>query len=246
MKKSILTLVGAAALVLAPRTSHAIVITFTPGTPSAIANGGSLASTPGTVGIGEVATYVSGGNGLTGIATCWLSGTACDPGGMPVSSASAASNIDHYWLQYDPGILYSFGSPTSSVVAVAGVDHFGPGEVPGEALEFIVWGSNAAGALLEEGAIVAVYDLGVDAGPGTIITGPGGVMDAATSDDFSSLWKFNGSYSYFVVKSGDHLLTFDSPGEGEIDGLAKPAPEPGSLALLVLGVLGAAAFRRKS
>ena len=108
-------------------SAQAIVISFDPGTPSEILNGGNLMSTPGTVGIAEVGSYVAGGTGLTGIATCWPSGAACDPGGVPVSPAAAASAIDHYWLQGDLGgdapIAFRFAGSYSSIVAVAGIDH---------------------------------------------------------------------------------------------------------------------------
>ena len=212
-KKITLGLIGIAAIavfVLTISTVLAVTITFDAGTPSFIANGGSLATTPGTVPIGPSATYVSGGGTLTGIGTCWPSdGTSgCDPGfPNPVSPAAAASAIDHYWLQYDPPIVYSFPSPQFRVVAVPGIDH---GPLPGEALEFIVWGSSDGAALTEEGAITAVYDAGVDGSLGF----PG------DSNDFSSVWTFNNRYNFFIVKSGDHIAGFSSPNEGEIDGLA--------------------------
>jgi len=212
-------LIGVAALVLTVSVAMAITITFDPGTPSDTATGGSLASTPGTVAIGATASYVSGGSGLTGIATCWPSGAPCDPGGSAVSPSAAASAIDHYWLQYNPPIVYSFTPPQSVVVAVAGIDH---GPTPGESLEFIVWGSNDGVTLSEEGAIIAVFDDGVDGSLGALIIGPGGSTNIGLSDDFSSIWAFNNNYNFFIVTAGDHIAGFSSPGEGEIDGLAVP------------------------
>src|SRR5262245_24599615 len=90
---------------------------------------GLIPITPGTVSIGEVGKYVSGGDGLVGIAATWPFGPA---------PAVAASNIDHYWLQGDPEIVWSFSSAQDKVLAVAGVDH---GPIPQENLEFIIWGS---------------------------------------------------------------------------------------------------------
>ena len=207
-----------AVFALAVSAVLAVTITFDGGTPSDIANGGSLASTPGTVPIGPSATYVSGGAPLTGIATCWPSGAACDPGGSAVTPAAAASAIDHYWLQYDPPIVFSVPSPQWQIVAVPGIDH---GPLPGESLEFIVWGSSDGTALTEEGAITAVYDDGVDGTVGAVITGPGAPhVGVGLSDDFTSVWTFNNRYSFFIVTSGDHIAGFSSPGEGEIDGLA--------------------------
>ncbi len=210
MKKiKLLNLGIMAALGFMANPANAIIIGFDPGTPSDLANSGSLASTPGTVTIGAAASYVSGGGALTGIGTCWPSGSPCDPN-SPVATlpAVAASSIDHYWLQYDPGIVFHFTSPKSEVVAVPGIDH---GPLPGEALEFIVWGSADGTALTEEGAITKVYDDGVD----------GALVGFGPSDDFTSVWTFTGSYQFFIVKSGDHIFGFSSPGEGEFDGLAQ-------------------------
>lgn len=217
MKAKLAILSVMAVFVFMVNPAKAVIITFDPGTPSDIANGGSLASTPGTVTIGAAASYVSGGGPLTGIATCFPSGAVCDPGGVAVPPFAAASAIDHYWLQYNPPIVFSFTSPKSQVVAVAGIDH---GPLPGEALEFIVWGSSDGIALTEQGAITAVFDDGVDGSVGAAIVGPGGATNIGLSDDFSSVWSFNNSYSFFIVTAGDHILGFSSPGEGEIDGLA--------------------------
>ena len=148
-----------------------------------------------------------------------------------MDASSAASNIDHYWLQGSGGspstsnILFSFSAATSEVVAVAGIDE-GP-VLLFDALQFIVWGSNSAGDLLEEGAIKAVFDDGVDPSTeGPFLGGPGATganaisITVGQSDDFSSVWTFRESYTYFVVTPGDHIAGFSSQGEYEFDGLA--------------------------
>ena len=206
-------------------SATAVNILIEPGTPSQTVNGSSIDTLPGVVVIGEEASWVSGGTGLTGIGTCWPSGIACDAGGTAVSPTVAASNIDHYWLQGAGGspatenILFLFSTAISEVVAVAGIDH---GPLPFEALEFIVWGSNAVGDLVEEGAIVAVIDDGVDGSTAPpLLGGPGGTfLTVGETDDFSSVWTFGSSYTHFVVTPGDHIAGIDSPGEYEIDGLA--------------------------
>ncbi len=203
--------------------ANSATVNFIPGSVSHALNGGSLVTTSGTVTIGEVASYVSGGDGLVGRANSW-----------PIASTpvDAASEIgDHQWLQGDPQILFQFTKSLDKVIGVSGIDH---GPVIGEALEWIIWGSNASGDLLEEGAIKAIYDDGVDPLAGVI----------GESDDFSSLWVFNSSYDYFAVTSGTHNLDFSSPGEFEIDGLAA-VPVPAAVWLFGSGLIGLIGIRKK-
>lgn len=187
---------------------------------------GAITVTPGTVAIGEVGQYVSGGDGLEGIAGSW-----------PTSQgfANAASNIDHYWVQGDPAIIWKFSSAERTVLAVPGIDH---GPVPQENLEFILWGSNDLGTW-EEGKILAIYADGVDGASGGV----------GESDDFTSLWGFSKGYQYIKATSGDHLDPhFGSVGEFEIDGVARPGgvPDTGSTCLLMgLGLVTLGALRRK-
>lgn len=185
---------------------------------------GAITVTPGVCCIGEVGEYLRGGDGLVGIAGSYPDGPA---------PAVAASNIDHYWLQGDPEIVWSFSSKWNSVIAVAGVDH---GPVPQENLEFIMWGSNDL-LTWEEGKIKAIYRDGVDPAAGAV----------GESDDYSSLWVFSQGYKYVKATSGDHLIpSFGSVGEFEIDGVARPCPDGGASALLLgfgFGALGL--LRRK-
>lgn len=186
----------------------------------------------GTVSPTTYLSYVSGGNGATG----WADGSTW---GGSTTPAAAMSTADHYWLQYDPAILMYSATPLSSVIAIPAIDHGWTSGNTGEfweAFEFKIYGCSATGCL-EEGKITQVWERGVDD------TGP-----MKNADDWTTQWSFTGSYNYFAVISGDRLVGGPfSPGEGEIDALAAPIPEPETYAMLLagLGLLGFMA-RRKS
>ena len=211
-------------LFLFAKSANAETIFFEPGTPSHDLNGPSLETIPGSIAIGEVGTWKTGGSNVTGFATCFPSGSACDPGGVPVSKQDAASAIDHYWVQGNPVMLVEFQEEISEVVAVPGL-HQGP--VPEEALDFVIYGYDKVEKTYELGAIKAVYDEGVDitqggpivGGPGS--TGPNGIsLTAAESDDFTSVWTFSQPYKFFLVKKGNHLAGDQGDNKWELDGLA--------------------------
>lgn len=133
--------------------------------------------------LGVALTYVSGGNGLTGIADTW----PLDCGGP----AAAASAYDHCWLQFPERIIWKAPSATDSVFAIPGVDH---DPIPYENLEFIIWGSDD-GVTWEEGKIRAIYRDGFDTAATTV----------GKSDDYTSLWGFSKSYVYFSTEGGTHF-----------------------------------------
>ncbi|OFX14660.1 MAG: hypothetical protein A2Z18_05260 [Armatimonadetes bacterium RBG_16_58_9] len=172
--------------------------------------------------LGSPLTYVSGGNGLIGVDGSFP--TLID---TPANRAIAVNSYDHTWMQYDPEILWKSGAPLCQVFAIPGVDH---DPLPGESLEFIIWGSDDAAGAWEEGKILAIYRDGFDTAD-TLV---------GHSDDYTSLWGFDKYYTFFKATSGDHVVGFDSSGEGEIDGLAAPVPEPSALLFLGSG-LGASA-----
>ena len=180
-----------------------------------------------TAPLGTPLTYVSGGDDLTGIG-----------GAFPQAfgPAEAMNNFDHKWLQFEPSILMMSSVLLNEVFAIPGVDH---GPIPQENLEFRIWGSNAAGAMLEEGVIGAIYRDGFDTA--NTFDGP--------SDDYTSLWKFSeGPYDHFLITGGTHFVKTTDPNstEGEIDGLAgKNVPETATLFLLGSGLAGVALLRRK-
>lgn len=191
----------------------------------------------GTVSPGAYLSYVSGGNGTTGVAdgSSWS---------IDSSTPSAAmSTADHHWLQYDPAILVYSPAALSSVLAIPAIDHGWTADNTGpefyEAFEFRIFGSDSTGALIEEGHITSVWAKGVD--------NSGPMMNA---DDWTSQWSFTGVYNYFAVVSGDRLVGGGvpgfSPGEGEIDAIAAiPEPETYAMLLAGLGLVGFAARRRK-
>lgn len=177
--------------------------------------------------LGTALTYLSGGDGLVGLGSSYPN-VGSDPTGV--------NAYDHYWQQFDPAIVWGSRTALSSVFAIPGIDH---GPSPGENLEFIIWASND-GVSWQEGRIGAIYRDGFD----TANTALG------HSDDYTSLWSFDGSFTMFRATSGDHLDPhYGSTGEGEIDALAAPAPipEPETYALFAagLGVLGFVSRRQK-
>jgi hypothetical protein len=192
----------------------------------------------GTVEVGSVLSYVSGGNGVQGTAS---------GGGYAITgdtTAAALAAVDHIWAQYDPGIWFSSAFATSSVLAIPAIDHgwtIGNTGEFWEPFEFKVFGCAVSGDPTSciEGIMTDVWTKGVD--------------DAGASknaDDWTSRWAFNSSYNYFLVTSGDRLE--DGPwsaGEGEIDALAIQVPEPSTLALIgmaLLSMFGFGMMRRRA
>lgn len=182
----------------------------------------------GTIAASSFLSYVSGGDGVTGTADG--SSFAYDAVNNPTAAMAGA---DHRWLQFDPPIFVTTGGAlVSSVLAIPAIDHGWDLNNNGEnwePFEFIVWGCTAGSTSLStcvQGTITDVYKRGVDD------TGAG-----KNADDFATIWGFRQGYSTFAISSGDHLSSAGhSPGEGEIDALAIPVPEPETYALFAAGL----------
>jgi len=91
----------------------------------------------------QLGTYVTGGNGLTGLAPANYPANLC---GLSFSltnetPAVALNDLDHRWLQSDtiPKVV-DFGAPVNSVFVFVAVDH---GPFPEEGIEQTVWGSDS-------------------------------------------------------------------------------------------------------
>lgn len=213
MKLRLLSWAATGALLLAVSSAQAIVINLNPE--------GAMATTPGTIGHGEVAQYISGGTGLTGIASSYPNGA---------TPAQACADTDHIWYQGAAGspVVLGFLGRHDRMVIYAGIDH---GPVPDENLEFILFGSNDLSSW-EEGLIESIHDQGWDPATGEV----------GESDDYASVWKFSQAYQYVMVHQGDHLDPHFNSDDFEFDAVAA-VPEPGTMAALGLGVLAIA--RRK-
>lgn len=171
--------------------------------------------------LGTALSYVSGGDGLFGTASSWTGNPGSFNYPLPANSADAMNNYDHHWLQYNPAIIMQSGTALSSVFAIPGVDHE---PSPYENLEFIIWGSND-GTNWEEGKISSIYRDGFDTAN----------TELGHSDDYTSLWKFTGNYTFFMITAGNHLTGFAQDTEGEIDALAAPIATPIPAAIWLFG-----------
>ena len=136
--------------------------------------------------------------------------------------------VDQVWNGV--GAVWDLGTPSATVDVFPFVDH---GEIAfEEGTEFRVFGSN---------------DLSVWTAATFEETWTGGYNPVTVYDDYTSRWRFGGqAFRYVGLESGNWETLFDSA-DCEIDAVARPVPEPGTVWMLGLGLVlawGACARRR--
>lgn len=205
--------------------------------PSAVINNGTIDTTILKVGdfLGRNAsTPNAGGYGDSGVSVgwddTWVSGVG--------NANTNGDALDGLWTQiYSDGGWWDLGSAFSEVAVFSSQDH---GPYVGEGVEYRVFGTNTLwddSSLSSQATLTEIYlDGWRTHNPAEDSNGNGWL-----SDDVSAVFNLGASYRYIkLIAWGGGTYT-----EPEIDAVAGVVPEPTTILLFGIGLLGLAGISRR-
>jgi hypothetical protein len=204
------------------------------------------AMVPGGVGSFLLGTYVTGGDGVTGVAPnpvhpCGLSNELID---MPPETALA--DVDHLWLaSFETPKVLDFGALQNTVFVFVAVDH---SPFPEEGIESTVWGSDSPDiSTFPEGwqlaTLSTIWKQGWEE--------PAACEPGDNADDFVGQYTFpDPGFRYIAVHANYSITIFDDPShaswssdhddsslpgwqtdDDEIDAVGAPLCAPGAVSV---------------
>jgi len=216
-------------------------IVWGPGTPSYNA---SATLHPGTIDLslvtmgdflGRTAANPNAiGFGSSGVAVGWDDEWV---GGVGNANTNGDA-LDGLWAQiYTDGGWWDLGSAYSTVAAFTSQDH---GPYLGEGLEYRIFGTNTLWDNSSLSAQATLTDVYLDGWRDHNSTEDGN-GNGWLSDDISGVFNLDDSYRYIKLIAWDT----DTYYEPEIDGVGGVVPEPTTILLTGLGLLGMGAYIRR-
>ncbi|MCD4719145.1 MAG: PEP-CTERM sorting domain-containing protein [Desulfobacula sp.] len=200
----------------------------------------------GTIDTGDVTLgdFIQRGSGSTSAGGFGSSGSAVGWDDTWVGGVGNANTngdfLDGLWSQiYSDGGWWDLGSAFSEVAVFSSQDH---GPYPAEGIEYYIYGANSIGGTLSLAATLT--DIYLD-GWRTHNSAEDSNGNGWLSDDLSTVFDLGSSYQYIkLVAWGGGSFT-----EPEIDAVggfsSAPVPEPTTMLLFGLGLLGLAGVSRK-
>lgn len=157
----------------------------------------------------QLGSYVTGGDGLTGVAPsnypaqpCGLSNRRLD-----LEPAAAVAAVDHLWLaSFETPKVFDFGEPVKTAVVLVAVDHV---PFPEEGIESTVWGSATPDisdfpAGWELATLSAIWKQGWEE--------PAECEPGDNADDFVGQYTFpSEGFRYVAVHANYSITIFDDP-----------------------------------